>query len=148
MASAGPYANVHLDPDRITMPAPHHLVFYRLDVLPAAQPKASKHCCFLSNISAKFVRQRDKFLMYVEIVAGKNKLDLFGTHFVTVQFVILLICGYLVLHLSISCLCILVTVLILFEFRLCSDTRCLRYCCMVSQCMVVYQVPIEGSTCE
>jgi len=28
---------------QITMPAPHHLVFYRLDALPAAQPTASKH---------------------------------------------------------------------------------------------------------
>jgi len=26
-----------------TMPAHHHSVFYRLDALPAAQPKASKH---------------------------------------------------------------------------------------------------------
>ena len=26
---------------QITMPAPHHLVFYRLDALPAAQPTAS-----------------------------------------------------------------------------------------------------------
>jgi len=28
---------------QITMPAPHHSVFYRLDSLPAAQPTASKH---------------------------------------------------------------------------------------------------------
>ena len=28
---------------RITVPAPHHSVFYRLDALPAAQPTASKH---------------------------------------------------------------------------------------------------------
>jgi len=28
---------------QITMPAPHHLVFYRLDALPATQPTASKH---------------------------------------------------------------------------------------------------------
>ena len=27
----------------ITMPVPHHSVFYRLDALPAAQPTASKH---------------------------------------------------------------------------------------------------------
>ena len=32
-----------LAPDRITTPAPHHSVFYRLDALPAAQPTASKH---------------------------------------------------------------------------------------------------------
>ena len=28
---------------QITMPAPHHSVFHRLDALPAAQPTASKH---------------------------------------------------------------------------------------------------------
>ena len=28
---------------QITMPAPHHLVFYRLDGLPVTQPTASKH---------------------------------------------------------------------------------------------------------
>jgi len=27
----------------LTMPAPHHSVFYRPDALPAAQPTASKH---------------------------------------------------------------------------------------------------------
>ena len=29
---------------QITMPVPHHSVFYRPDALPAAQPTASKHC--------------------------------------------------------------------------------------------------------
>ena len=28
---------------QITMPAPHHSVFYRSDALPGAQPTASKH---------------------------------------------------------------------------------------------------------
>jgi len=28
---------------QITMPAPHHLVFYTLDALPAVQPTVSKH---------------------------------------------------------------------------------------------------------
>jgi len=28
---------------QVTMPAPHHSVFYRLDALSAAQPTASKH---------------------------------------------------------------------------------------------------------
>ena len=37
------YARLHLAPDRITTPAPHHSVFYRPDALPAAQPTASKH---------------------------------------------------------------------------------------------------------
>jgi len=40
VASAGPYANLHLDPDTS---ASHHSVFYRLDALPAAKPTASKH---------------------------------------------------------------------------------------------------------
>jgi len=42
MASAGPYASLHLAPDR----QPHHhpttLFFYRPDALPAAQPTVSK----------------------------------------------------------------------------------------------------------
>ena len=29
---------------QITMPAPHHSVFYRPDALPATQPTVSKHC--------------------------------------------------------------------------------------------------------
>ena len=43
VASAGPYASAHLDPDKITTPAPHHSDFYRPDALLAAQPTASKH---------------------------------------------------------------------------------------------------------
>jgi len=43
VASAGPYANLHLSPDRKTMPASHHSVFYRPDALTAAQPTVSKH---------------------------------------------------------------------------------------------------------
>ena len=41
VASAGPYANLHLHPDTTT-PASHHSVFDRLDALPATQPTASK----------------------------------------------------------------------------------------------------------
>ena len=37
---------------QITMPAPHHSVFYRPDALPAAQPTASKHWRDLSWHSA------------------------------------------------------------------------------------------------
>ena len=45
MAWAGPYANhMHMPRSRqITMPKPHHSVFYRPDALPAAQPTVSKH---------------------------------------------------------------------------------------------------------
>jgi len=49
LASAGPYANLHLDPDTTT-PASYHSVFYRPGALPTAQPTASKHCQ-LSKIS-------------------------------------------------------------------------------------------------
>jgi len=43
-ASAGQYANhLHLTDNRqITMPAPHHSIFYRLDALPDVQPTVSK----------------------------------------------------------------------------------------------------------
>ena len=58
VASAGPYASLHLPypglpkwaicksapcPRQITTPAPHHSILCRPDVLPAAQPTASKH---------------------------------------------------------------------------------------------------------
>jgi len=43
VASAGPYASLHLAPE-ITTPAPHNSVFYRPDAFSATQPTASKHC--------------------------------------------------------------------------------------------------------
>jgi len=45
VASAGPYASLHLAPDRQPRQhlTSHHSVFYRPDALPAAQPAASKH---------------------------------------------------------------------------------------------------------
>ena len=45
VASAGPYASLHLTPDsrETTAPAPHHSVFLQARSLPAAQPTASKH---------------------------------------------------------------------------------------------------------
>jgi len=51
---------------QITMPAPHHSVFYRPDALPVAQPTASKHWRQLTlyNTSAKNHKMRkilDKF---------------------------------------------------------------------------------------
>jgi len=43
MAATGPYANhLHLDPDSST-PVPHHIIYYRPDVLPDRQPSVSKH---------------------------------------------------------------------------------------------------------
>jgi len=41
VASAGPYASLHLIPDNHANIPP--LIFYRLDALPATQPTASKH---------------------------------------------------------------------------------------------------------
>jgi len=53
MASAGPYASLHLAPDRHHASSPP-LSFYRPDALPAAQPTASKHDgCYANSIIAK-----------------------------------------------------------------------------------------------
>ena len=64
---------------QITIPAPHHSVFYRLDALPAAQPTASKHwrllllCCsgwhWLSL--AEDGRKRGKWVCYQLVAAGQ-----------------------------------------------------------------------------
>ena len=44
VASAGPYASLHLTPDRYPHQHPTTLLFfYRPDALPATQPTASKH---------------------------------------------------------------------------------------------------------
>ena len=43
-ASAGPYASLHLAPDRYSRQHLTTQFFYRPDALPAAQPTASKHC--------------------------------------------------------------------------------------------------------
>jgi len=46
---------------QITMPAPHHSVFYRPDAVPAAQPKASKHW-----------RQHWECIMYSNAASGRH----------------------------------------------------------------------------
>ena len=49
---------------QITMPAPHHWVFYRPDALPAAQPTASKHWrqnCLLTLYYLKKINYRHFF---------------------------------------------------------------------------------------
>ena len=63
VASAGPYARLHLAPNR--QPCQHpvlYSVLYRLDALPATQPTASKHCppscIFELKIFNKYVLQR------------------------------------------------------------------------------------------
>jgi len=43
VASAGPYANLHIDPDKKPHQHPITQFFYMLDAHPAAQPTASKH---------------------------------------------------------------------------------------------------------
>jgi len=45
---------------QITMPAPHHSVFYRPDALPAAQPTVSKHwrhCLQMYEVYARTVKR-------------------------------------------------------------------------------------------
>jgi len=42
---------------QITMPAPHHSVFYRPDALPAAQPTASKHRRQIKALKAERLNQ-------------------------------------------------------------------------------------------
>ena len=42
---------------QITMPAPHHSVFYRPDALPAAQPTASKHWRQIASVWTKINKQ-------------------------------------------------------------------------------------------
>jgi len=42
VASARPYASLHLVPDRLLRQHPTTHVHYRLDALPVAQPTASK----------------------------------------------------------------------------------------------------------
>ena len=42
---------------QITMPAPHHSVFYRPDALPVAQPTASKHWRQTRNRYKKYVQK-------------------------------------------------------------------------------------------
>jgi len=45
VASAGPYACLHLAPDRLSMPAPHHSVFTgRMPFLPPNQQRKSTEC--------------------------------------------------------------------------------------------------------
>jgi len=42
-------------PRQITMPAPHHSVFYKPDAIPAAQPTASKHWRQFSHHSQNII---------------------------------------------------------------------------------------------
>jgi len=72
-------------PRQITMPAPHHSVFYRLDALPTAQPTVSKQWMhqggtIISSIfSATYVR---KTHTHTHIHNHTTVLRLFGLDFV------------------------------------------------------------------
>jgi len=57
VASAGPYANLHLKPRHVTTPASHHSVFYGSDALPAAKPtfKILKVCNFFTPGGGKML---------------------------------------------------------------------------------------------
>ena len=60
MASAGPYASLHLAPYRQPRQYPTTLFFYRPDALPAAQPTASKH--WRHNINNKWQNKTINYL--------------------------------------------------------------------------------------
>ena len=51
VASAGPYANLHLNPDTQPRQHPTTQFFYGLDALPAAQPTASEHWRYLAKLT-------------------------------------------------------------------------------------------------
>ena len=56
---------------QITMPAPHHSVFYRPDALPAAQPTASKH--WRENFFSKHNREiNNKYLLTKQLSIDWN----------------------------------------------------------------------------
>jgi len=71
VASAGPYASLHLDPDRQPRQHPTTQVFYRPDALPAAQPKASKH--LKSNtIYTEYAESSEKILCLLAVCMVNN----------------------------------------------------------------------------
>jgi len=58
-------------PRQITMPAPHHSVFYRPDALPAAQPTGSKHSKFTRHQNS-FMAKHSTTLFYHSLVNVKK----------------------------------------------------------------------------
>ena len=66
LASAGPYASLHLAPGR--QPCQHLSTqfFYRPDALPAAQPTASKHWRLNSAVTTILVRVITVFLLFTK----------------------------------------------------------------------------------
>ena len=58
---------------QITMPAPHHSVFYRPDALPAAQPTASKH--WRHNICVQYVHIKLNCMLITRLEVFSIKID-------------------------------------------------------------------------
>ena len=56
----------------ITMPAPHHSVFYRPDALPAAQPTVSKHWRQMDMINILSYPNQHKHWTHISKVASIN----------------------------------------------------------------------------
>jgi len=55
----------------ITMPAPHHSVFYRPDALPAAQPTVSKHwrqCSGFTSTNKNLIQQKHRQCSYLCLI--------------------------------------------------------------------------------
>ena len=65
MASAGPYASLHLASDRYPRQHPTAQFFYRLDALPANQPTASKH--WRTNWNAKQTEERHQHVQQLAV---------------------------------------------------------------------------------
>jgi len=63
VASAGPYAS-HLC--KITMPAPHHSIFYGPDAVPDAKPTVSKHWRQVIGITISNTSQKASWLLREE----------------------------------------------------------------------------------
>ena len=59
---------------QITMPPPHHSIFYRPDALPATQPTASKHCTTLHYYNRLLAFFQDNLVSRYQ--NGKSSLDL------------------------------------------------------------------------
>jgi len=72
VASAGPHASFAPYSRQITMPAPHHSIFYKPDVLPNAQPTVSRHWRQkqTSNEVQGFYWPRSAVLVPVDFVNG------------------------------------------------------------------------------
>ena len=74
VASAGPYASLHLAPDRQLHQHPTTLVFYRPDSLPAAQPTTSKH--WRQHLPSVLQKLSDEVLIWLSVWSCLKTLHL------------------------------------------------------------------------